>query len=408
LCGFRPRLMPWRDHVRMAQQLTQRLPDHRIEPISTHALGVALQRAANSQRRVPCALVVEIWVLFADAQLPDADHPQPARATCDERPQHRPPCRRPVPLTRGFSLALPWPLRVVTPLDSDHGRRVAPPPVALRARASPGLEITPLVCLPRAIPRDRWLPIVVTRLSTIDAMGQDVADCGRMPNLVLAGWRPRVSGMQPVGELTTAQVCFPQCANDISYDGGFHGLDHDLRRVAMTFRQLAVAVTTVRPWDECTVPSVLQPSATGAFGDLGALVRGDHPWHLREPCAWRTVANGILETDPWRVHRLERLDPEPLRRIVTGEPIRRQDDPGIEFAAPGRVPQTIQGRAVQPGPAEAISELFMRWQQRPALVLHVLLEHAPLALEGAVVWLMTGRDAGIEGYGQAGPPGVPE
>jgi hypothetical protein len=82
--------MQLRDHVRMAQQLTQRLPDHRTEPISTHALGGALRRAADGQRRVPFALVVEILVFFADAQLPDADHPQPALAACDERPQQIP------------------------------------------------------------------------------------------------------------------------------------------------------------------------------------------------------------------------------------------------------------------------------------------------------------------------------
>jgi hypothetical protein len=89
-CGCRPGLRPWRDHVRMAQHLTQRLPDHGLEPISPHALGVALRRAATNQRRRPCALVVELVVVFADAQLPAAHHPQPALAALDERPQPRP------------------------------------------------------------------------------------------------------------------------------------------------------------------------------------------------------------------------------------------------------------------------------------------------------------------------------
>jgi hypothetical protein len=87
LFGFSPSLMQLRDHVRMAQQLTQCLPDYLIEPISTHALCFALRRPANSQRRVPFALVVEILVLFADAQLPDAHHPQPALAAFDACPQ---------------------------------------------------------------------------------------------------------------------------------------------------------------------------------------------------------------------------------------------------------------------------------------------------------------------------------
>jgi hypothetical protein len=89
------------------------------------------------------------------------------------------------------------------------------------------------------------------------------------------------------------------------------------------------------------VPSFLQPPAACTFGNLGTLVRGDHPLHLREQFALRTVAKGILEQDQRRGHLLELLDQEPLMRIIPGEPIRRQDDHGIEFTAPGRVPQTV-------------------------------------------------------------------
>ena len=41
-------------------------------------------------------------------------------------------------------------------------------------------------------------------------------------------------------------------------------------------------------------------------------------------------------------------------RIVAGQPIRRQDHHGIELTAPRRVPQTVQGRAIQSGAADAI------------------------------------------------------
>ena len=91
------------------------------------------------------------------------------------------------------------------------------------------------MCLPLAILRDDWLPIVVTRLSSLDTIGQDVSDGRRMPNVVLARWRPRLSGIQLFGDLTTAQLFFHHRGIDISYDSGFHGFDHDLWRVAMTF-----------------------------------------------------------------------------------------------------------------------------------------------------------------------------
>jgi len=210
-----------------------------------------------------------------------------------------------------------------------------------------------------------------------------------------------------LGELTTAQVFFHHRAIDVSYAGGFQGLDPDLRRRAVTVRQRAVAITTVRPRDEFAVPGFLHPSATGAFGHLGALVLGDHPWHLRAQFAVRTVAKRILEQAQRRVHLLERLAQEPLMRLGTGEPIRRPDDHGIELAAPGRVTQTVQGRAVQPCPAEAIIDIFRRWQPRPTVVLHVLLAQAPLTLDGAFVWLRTGRASSIECSVPRGPPGVP-
>jgi hypothetical protein len=133
-------------------------------------------------------------------------------------------------------MALQLPRRLVTPLDGDAGWRVAPHPVARRALASPGLEITPLVCRPLAIWRADWRPRVVTRLPSLDAMGQAVAARRRGPDVVLARWWPRVSGVHPCGALTTAQVGFHHRAREVSYDESFQGLAHDLRRIAVTFR----------------------------------------------------------------------------------------------------------------------------------------------------------------------------
>jgi hypothetical protein len=93
--------------------------------------------------------------------------------------------------------------------------------------------------------------------------------------------------------------------------------------------------------------------------------------------------------------------------IITGQAIGRQDHHGIELAAPGGVTQPIQGRAIQPGPADPVIEVLMRWQQGPALVLHMVLERAPLTLDRAVLLLLTGRDSCIQGYVHPGPPDVP-
>jgi hypothetical protein len=119
-------------------------------------------------------------------------------------------------------MALPWPRRLVTQRAGDEGQRVAPHPCALRASAAPGLASTAVVVLPRAIRRDYWRPLVVTRRPGIDAMAQEVAARRRVPDVALTRWRPRVSGMQPCGELTTAQVCFHHRAREFPSDGGFH------------------------------------------------------------------------------------------------------------------------------------------------------------------------------------------
>jgi len=82
--------MQLRDQVRVVEHLTERVPDDRIEPIRPHELGDAFGRTANGERRVPFALVIEVFVLFADAQLADAHHTQAALAAFDERAEHIP------------------------------------------------------------------------------------------------------------------------------------------------------------------------------------------------------------------------------------------------------------------------------------------------------------------------------
>lgn len=74
---------------------------------------------------------------------------------------------------------------------------------------------------------------------------------------------------------------------------------------------------------------------------------------------------------------------------------------GAKMTTAARAPR----RAVPPGGAAALVDLCRRWPQRPAMVLQVGLEQASWARAGAVVWWMTGRDAGIA---CDGPPGGPE
>ena len=93
---------------------------------------------------------------------------------------------------------------------------------------------------------------------------------------------------------------------------------------------------------------------------------------------------------------------------MPGQPIRREDPHGVARAAPGCGAQPGEGRAIKPGTADPLIHILMRGQQRPAVVLHMVLERAPLTLDGPFVLLLTGRDTRLECNFHACAPGVPE
>jgi hypothetical protein len=95
-------------------------------------------------------------------------------------------------------------------------------------------------------------------------------------------------------------------------------------------------------------------------------------------------------------------------RIIPGQPIRRYDHHGVELAATGRVAQTVEGRAIEPGAADAFIAILLLWQPGPPVVLNVVLERAPVTLDGAFVLLLTGRDSRLECDFHDCSPGVPK
>ena len=121
------------------------MPDHLIESVSPHALGLAACQTANTQRRAAFALVVEVLVFFTHTVLPDAHHPESTRTTFDACAQQIPPGRRLVHLTHHGRIALQLQLRFLKQFDRDDGWRFAQDPFAGRPVASPRLAMTQLV-----------------------------------------------------------------------------------------------------------------------------------------------------------------------------------------------------------------------------------------------------------------------
>src|SRR5262249_51734368 len=176
----------------------------------------------------------------------------------------------------------------------------------------------------------------------------------------------------------------------------------------MLLGQIPIAVAPVSPGDEFAAPGFLKAPTARAFDNLGTFVFGDHPLHLCQEFALRSVAEGILEEDHWRVELLELLHQQPLIGVFAREPIRIENDDGIEFATPGAVAQSIERRAVDPRATKTIVEKFMLWQQAPSLLLHVLFEQLDLGGNRALQFLIESRDSGVDRYLHFAPPGVRE
>ena len=299
-------------------------------------------------------------------------------------------------------------LRFLKQLQRDDGRSFAEHPFALGTVTAPSLEITQLALVGFAILRDHRLPIVITRLPGVDAVGQNVAHRRRLPDLILARGRGRPGLIESFGDLPARELFFNQRAVNATYDLRLLRLDHHLRCAAVMLWQIAIAITAVSPGNELAAPCFFQSATTRAFDNLGAFVLGDHPLHLRQQDALGRITEWVLEKDQPRVELAELLDEEPLMAILASQSVRRKNHDGVEFTALRAVAQPVERRAVEPPAAETIIYIFMFRKQRPVLLLNVLFEQLDLRGYRALLLLGQSRDSGIDRYLHLAPPGVRE
>ncbi len=252
------------------------------------------------------------------------------------------------------------------------------------------------------------LAIIVARLPRRDPIDQQVPDCGRLPDLVFAGGGRHLGLSQPFRELPTTELFFHEGLIELPHHGRFRWFNHHLGGTAVALGQRAVPVTPLRPGPELAAPGLLQPSSSGAFVNLGALILGHQALQLGEQFALGRIAKGVLQKDPLQAQLLELLKQEPLRGRVAGPPIRRQDYHRIKFPPLGTVAESIQRRPVEPCAADPFLYILMLGQQAPALRLAVECEGVHLAGAGAFLVLVGRRDSGVKCHLQGVPPGVPQ
>jgi hypothetical protein len=138
------------------------------------------------QWRMPSTLIVQILIFFTDALLPVTNHSQPTLPTCNESPQQVAAGGGLIQLVGQCSVALQLHLSFVKQLGRDDRGGIAPHPLGWRSIAAAGFKRVELCDIPFAIARRGGLTIIVTGLSGINAVGQERADRGRMPDVVKA------------------------------------------------------------------------------------------------------------------------------------------------------------------------------------------------------------------------------
>ena len=114
--------------------------------------------------------------------------------------------------------------------------------------------------------------------------------------------------VQPLGQLPTAQVFFHQSLIELANDFGFFRINNDLRRTAMPFGQILIAVTMIRPRYKLPSARFLQPSTSGAFENLGAFVLCPHPLPLRQQFSLGGITKGMLQKNPVDAEFLKLFD----------------------------------------------------------------------------------------------------
>ena len=114
------------------------------------------------------------------------------------------------------------------------------------------------------------------------------------------------------------------------------------------------------PERDLALAGAVELPAPVALGDLRSLVLGDHALHLHQQRRLRVLAvRRPLEephTDP---EPRKLLDDQHLVGIDARKPVGGETEDRVEHAGLGRVPQTVQRRAIQPrAGVPVVDELF--------------------------------------------------
>jgi len=152
------------------------------------------------------------------------------------------------------------------------------------------------------------------------------------------------------------------------------------------------------------ITCLLQLAATEPLGQHCTLVFGDGPLDLQQQLVVGIVGDRMVQEYHRAVRAAELLQQQDLVGILARQPIRAEHRYDVDCGVSDGIPQTVQGRPVQPGAAVALVAEHMGIGQGMVLVPHPGPQRGKLAVDGLLALLALGRDPGIDGNAHGSSP----
>ncbi|XXT78947.1 hypothetical protein WME79_01455 [Sorangium sp. So ce726] len=102
---------------------------------------------------------------------------------------------------------------------------------------------------------------------------------------------------------------------------------------------------------------LVQPAASGAFEDLGALVLRDHPLHLREQSILGALAQRVLHKVHSDAMSVQLLDQYVLVDVVACKPVGAVHQHPIDQPIRGRITKGVETRPIEARTADPLIEV---------------------------------------------------
>jgi hypothetical protein len=244
----------------------------------------------------------------------------------------------------------------------------------------------------------RHLGFAIGGLAAVRRVAKDLPDGGPLPASCAPAGRDTVRIERP-HDLAERLLLVHQGVVDPAHDLGLGQQYVVPRRLGLRLANVAVAVRRARQRVDCALSRPVQLAAPTAFGDLGALILGDHALDLHQQRVLRTVRRRALEEDDGNTARRKLLQQQHLVRVASCESIGVVYVHDVDRALRDPIPQPFQRGANQRRPTEAVVHVEIPGQHMVPVCKGSLAQRVDLAPDGDLLDLLLGGYARVQGDG---------